>query len=989
MAALNRIATPGSLVQIRNAIWKISGNKSTSSGNIVSCRGISGLTKGKSAKFVVELEKDFEVLDPAAVELYEDQSNGFIDTKLYLEAAFRSAHPSTRTPLTLGKAAIDDLEFQHVPVQRALAQDRVRLLIADDVGLGKTMEAGLITSELILRGRANRILVVTTRSMLVQFQKEFWTRFSVPLSRLDSSAIRRMRNEIPAHYNVFDQFDRSIVSIDTLKKDSQIRKALEDSRWDLVIIDEAHNAAKRVKAGGSESLRAQLARLLSRRADSLLLLTATPHDGSQESFASLIEMLDPTRVPNPQELKREDIEDLVIRRFRSSPHVMAAIKKKVPERQVFRRPFPLNPAEDHVYRLIAELRLDLDDEASGRGKAIDLFRTTLAKAVFSSPFACLETVEGRVDRIGRGLARGTPVDVEKLEKLAEGLRAIDHNGFSKYQDLLELLRGMGWTGKAKRDRLVIFSERIRTVAWLADRLARDLNLPEDAIARIDGGSVEADEKTQKILEDFGQENAPIRILLASDMASEGLNLHFQCHRLIHFDLPWSLLRFQQRNGRIDRYGQDRTPEIYYFVGESSHERVRDMWVLEKLVEKDKAAQEGVGDPAVFLGAGDADKEEEVVAEAVAQAVGADAFDHAMESRAKEAKSEDHAESWDILFGDFSGVDHSTSIDAPADDTVDLDPPRLYPDSFTYASAMVQRLSDPGTNAFPVEPTLNPGERVITIALPEDMKSDGSFGYAREGDVDDRYMPVEAVGKGERIELTDRIDVINEAIQQARTDERSWPIAQYLWDGHPILSWFTDRAETLFPNRAVPLCKLQGRLAQGEVAVLLHGAIPNQVGTPVVDEWGVVRIQDGIASAVQPVGSFLSDIGFSGDVPNQLGAEVADVRQVLPKAVDVFQSHLVAARRVRAGKIEVSLNGVLERLARFEARFRDQLQFEFADVSASSGSISLAQQRRLKRKNDKAKQIDEMFDDWARWFRETSEMVDDPNPYVDVKVVFVG
>ena len=279
--------------------------------------------------------------------------------------------------------------------------------------------------------------------------------------------------------------------------------------------------------------------------------------------------------------------------------------------------------------------------------------------------------------------------------------------------------------------------------------------------------------------------------------------------------------------------------------------------------------------------------------------------------------------------------------------------------------------------------------MITIALPEDMKSDGSFGYAREGDVDDRYMPVEAVGKGERIELTDRIDVINEAIQQARTDERSWPIAQYLWDGHPILSWFTDRAETLFPNRAVPLCKLQGRLAQGEVAVLLHGAIPNQVGTPVVDEWGVVRIQDGIASAVQPVGSFLSDIGFSGDVPNQLGAEVADVRQVLPKAVDVFQSHLVAARRVRAGKIEVSLNGVLERLARFEARFRDQLQFEFADVSASSGSISLAQQRRLKRKNDKAKQIDEMFDDWARWFRETSEMVDDPNPYVDVKVVFVG
>jgi len=124
---------------------------------------------------------------------------------------------------------------------------------------------------------------------------------------------------------------------------------------------------------------------------------------------------------------------------------------------------------------------------------------------------------------------------------------------------------------------------------------------------------------------FGQEKSPIRILIASDMASEGLNLHYQCHRLIHFDLPWSLLRFQQRNGRIDRYGQDRPPLITYFVGESTHPKVRQMWVLEKLVEKDEAAQSGVGDPAVFLGKGDADEEEAVVAEAVSAGIGADAW----------------------------------------------------------------------------------------------------------------------------------------------------------------------------------------------------------------------------------------------------------------------------------------------------------------------------------------------------------------------------
>src|SRR5690606_4648705 len=131
---------------------------------------------------------------------------------------------------------------------------------------------------------------------------------------------------------------------------------------------------------------------------------------------------------------------------------------------------------------------------------------------------------------------------------------------------------------------------IKTVSWLEERLKADLGLADDQMGRVDGGSVEAESQTQKILEDFGQEKSPLRILIASDMASEGLNLHFQCHRLIHFDLPWSLLRFQQRNGRIDRYGQDRNPEIHYFVGESSHPKVRQMWVLEKLVAKDEAAQ---------------------------------------------------------------------------------------------------------------------------------------------------------------------------------------------------------------------------------------------------------------------------------------------------------------------------------------------------------------------------------------------------------------
>jgi hypothetical protein len=149
------IPNPGSMIRIRSAIWKVLGLDRRPDGNVVSCRGISGIVKGKTARFVLELERDCEVLDPAKIKLVLDPSPGLTDTKLFLEAAFRSTPTTTTETLTLGKAAIDELSFQHVPVRMALGQDRVRLLIADDVGLGKTLEAGLITSELILRGRAS------------------------------------------------------------------------------------------------------------------------------------------------------------------------------------------------------------------------------------------------------------------------------------------------------------------------------------------------------------------------------------------------------------------------------------------------------------------------------------------------------------------------------------------------------------------------------------------------------------------------------------------------------------------------------------------------------------------------------------------------------------------------------------------------------------------------------------------------------------------
>lgn len=984
---MNNIPQPGSVVEVRSAAWKVLGTNTLRRGfREIHCRGLSGLVRDKEARFIWDIEKNARVLDPADVRLVADVSPGLIDTKLHLEAAFRYTPTTSRRPLTLGRAAIDNLTFQHLPVEKALAQDRVRLLIADDVGLGKTLEAGLITSELALRGRANRILVVSTRAMLTQFQKEFWTRFSIPLSRLDSAAIRRMRNKIPAHYNVFDQFDRSIVSIDTLKRDAQIRDAIQHSYWDLIIIDEAHNAAVRKNTSGANSQRADLARLLSRRTDSLLLLTATPHDGSQESFSSLVEMLDPTRVPDPSRLHRSDIEDLVVRRFRFSPEVVADIGREVPKRELFRRSFPLSAEEEVAYQSVADLQLDLDTEVT-RGRAIDLFRTTLAKAIFSSPAACVETLERRILGIEKGTSRGTPADRNRLRTLADQVAAIDTSAFSKYQDLLRLLRDLRWTGKQPRDRLVIFSERIATVAWLSERLRTDLSLADEQVARVDGGSVEADVQTQKVIEAFGQERSPIRILIASDMASEGLNLHFQCHRLIHFDLPWSLLRFQQRNGRIDRYGQDRPPQISYFVGESTHPKVRQMWVLEKLVAKDVAAQAGVGDPAVFLGVGDAREEEAVVAEAIATGIGPEAFEAQMDARAVDAKSHlSLDDEFAALFGDYATPAAAKPEAATGSDQA---PPRLFRDTFTYATAMIERLSRPDERVFSTAPSVSLDERLIRITIPDDMRARDGFGYATEGAVDGRYMPEEAVGPGDRIELTDQVQVIIRAIELAKLQERSWPTVQYLWDNHPILEWFADRASTFFPEHAAPIVSLSGRLPPGEIAVVLHGAIPNANGAPVVDRWAIVVIAPDGSMEIQEIKDFLNRTRLAEETPSHPPGDLTLAQRAIPTAVDRFQTHLVELRRLRDAEVQRDLDSVLDRLIALERRFKAQLSLELGGPSEGNNDLSPLEKRRLTLRRSKEQRIERLFQDWTEWFERTRRMVADPNPHVDVKAVFLG
>ena len=155
--------------------------------------------------------------------------------------------------------------------------------------------------------------MLAVKSMLTQFQKEFWNRFTIPLTRLDSIGIQRVRSRIPTSHNPFHYYDKAIISIDTLKQDAEYRTYLEQAYWDIIVIDEAHNVADRGAGGakggtahGRTSLRSRLARLLARRSDTLIMLSATPHDGRARSFASLMNMLDATAIADPDNYSRDD-----------------------------------------------------------------------------------------------------------------------------------------------------------------------------------------------------------------------------------------------------------------------------------------------------------------------------------------------------------------------------------------------------------------------------------------------------------------------------------------------------------------------------------------------------------------------------------------------------------------------------------------------------------------------------------------------------------
>ncbi|MFN9610744.1 MAG: SNF2-related protein [bacterium] len=489
------VLAPGARIECRSAEWLVrSLGRSSDGQQVVDVVGVSPFLREKEARFLVEVEKaagSFKVLQPEDTALVSDRSPRYRDSLLFLEAHLRRSVPTDNALVVGHRAAMDALPYQLLPAAKALAMPRQRLLIADAVGLGKTLECGILCSELIRRGRGRRLLVVTSKSMLVQFQKEFWTRFSIPLVRLDSVGIQRIREQIPGNQNPFHYFDKTIVSVDTLKNDRDYRVYLDNASWDIIVIDECQNVAERAR-GAMRSQRSRLAERLATRSETLILLSATPHDGKPESFASLMTMLDPTAIADPSRYSKDDIRDLYVRRFRKD--VIADLRNSVKERDSADVECAASEREERVFALLKDLRLP---DSDGKAKAGQLFKTTLAKSLLSSPMAALETVRNRLKRLEATTSTaGSPASADRaaLQGLEALLAAISPADFSKYQRLLQLIGvDWAWSGKDPSDRIVLFTGRHETQRFLVDHLSADLGLPKGAVVGLDGAMADVDQ----------------------------------------------------------------------------------------------------------------------------------------------------------------------------------------------------------------------------------------------------------------------------------------------------------------------------------------------------------------------------------------------------------------------------------------------------------------------------------------------------------------
>ncbi len=951
--------TPGVRVLCRDAEWMITRVDAFEEARdfAVHCVGVDDLVRGHPAVFLTPLDH-IDPVDPAKTRLIKDESNGYKLSKLFLEAQLRQVPATGTEPDFDGMGVFRRMRFQEETVRRALTQLRPRLLLADAVGLGKTIQVGMILTELMRRERADRILVLAKKSMLTQFQAELWNRFNIPLVRLDSAGIARVRLRIPGNKNPFEVYHRVIVSIDTLKNVARYEHFLKDTRWDLVVIDEAHNVA-----GASipeRHLSYRLARLLSRRTDSMLLTTATPHNGKKETFGRLISLLDPSAIPDPRfrEYCADDIKDFFLMRFkediRDDASGMLADRRVIPPA---RTTADATPAEERVYGVLAHMREALKDEdleARTEGKKhrhTALLQYGFYKLFLSSPDACSGAVRARLEKLDREPASGIERDL--LGRLAAALKKLTLPDSARYRIFKDQLHEMGWDGGSDSSRVLVFTEYRRTQDALARALAKDFKIrhsdkfedqARQAIAVLHGST--PDIHLMGTVEAFATGSSPLRIMIATDVASEGINLHHECRHIIHYDLPWSIITLIQRNGRIDRLGQEKNPILRYLLVNTEQGLLKgDGVIFNRLIEKveeiNRLRKSGESvlqlyDPEAeaayvarwgILG-GDADVLEKPWT-GETDPNGMEAGD--LETLLSDAAQTGHDDFMAFLMGEAEGGPDPAEP-PPEAEIEDAGRLRLFSDR-AFLQVGYQFLRERNPDYLPLEET----EGMAILTAPEDLQRRlGKSGSGHGVVFGATAIPMESWPKHDQFRLTEDPERVEMAIKAARHHSGYWSGELLCNEQHPILKWLTERLLMTVDRGQAPII-VSPHLQAGELCFCFIGQVSSKSGAPlIVAEHALSFFKDGDGEPrTRPLKPVMDAVRFdsltnTGAEPNILAAE-----PLLHAAVRASLDYMDGLKTAREKELIPLLRKEERRLKKWKDRREEILRKRMAELGENS------------------------------------------------------
>ncbi|MCX4438938.1 MULTISPECIES: DISARM system SNF2-like helicase DrmD [Streptomyces] len=637
-----RLPGDGELVEVRGQSWVVarvepapptSGRAAT----LVHLQSVADGRFGDTLSVIWEVEPGRRILDRGSL---PDASTGQYDPPSRLAAfldavrwsAVASADVKTlQAPFRSGVAVEP---YQLEPVSRAVGAPRVNLLLADDVGLGKTIEAGLVVQELLLRGRARRVMVICPAGLTLKWRDELAEKFGLDFTIVDAEHCARLRRTHGTAANPFRVHPLTIVSLPWLRgtKAQRLldevvppRQEMKDDGterrfFDLLVLDEAHHVApaapKQVYAVDSQQTK--LIRRLVPHFEHRLFLSATPHNGYPESYTALLELIDNQKFARGVDPDEQARKETVVRRLKSTitnPDGSPRFRTRQDPREL---PVEYTDTEREIHGVLSSFsdlrRRRMTPKARGGRRAADLVTLLLKKRLFSSPAAFLHTVQVYLSHLDdtRTRSRSAAAEVpEWLEDFPDLVAELDDLGLAEAEDdaltrstsltpqedgeeltLLQQMERWALTHEAAADskadalirelkaicrpdgqfwtneRVVVFTEYRDTQKWLFNLLQQQELTDGGRVAILHGG-LNTDDREQIRLgfqAHPASDEGKVRILLATDAASEGIDLQNHCHRLFNYDIPFNPNKLEQRIGRIDRWGQKKDPEITHFIG---------------------------------------------------------------------------------------------------------------------------------------------------------------------------------------------------------------------------------------------------------------------------------------------------------------------------------------------------------------------------------------------------------------------------------------